>query len=886
MTVGLRTRFALLVALIGFALTGAGCSGGGSAGVGSTGFDCSGDSTNVLCLQQCNLGCTATGCSRTDIAQNEIIILVFSEEVDPNSVNSSSIRFRTASGDEPVGEFFVNGSRVEFVPTLSVSGGTTFFGFTNGETYTMTLVGGDQNADVVRGTSGRPFGETVTCTLRSTNGIVDLNGVPPSATLVVPNGAQVNSASRDTQIQVEFNELIDVTPFLTGTLSPVAFTVRRTRPAAGGGTECDPQSQPQTLAGSQALSFDAARGVSVLNFVPSQELPGNVCVEVSVTDGVTDLSGQPAQPQVFVFKTEVVALQEFDIEEDFGENLLLDADASAGDWVAGQAVFSEIGGDGRHGEFSLDLAFDTNTTVDGRSVYELDCDQTVIPPANTITGSAIAVTDGRFFFSTMVLPAGTRLRFVGSSPPVITVAGRLDIQGDIEVMGRSIEVAQVANATLGQPGALGGIFAGAGGSGGNRCAGVGTGTGEFNGRDGDDARVIAGHAYLASLSGTGGRGSELYPISGLSADQQFGADPPSPGLFYCLSANSGAGGGGMVAPGAPGNIIGIFSGTTPLPNQGIYMGPIAAGGTAVQMFPFPAATGLARSSLHFLIGGAGGGGSASGCSLSLSLARSWASGAGGGGGGGAVALRSGRSLRLAPTGRLLATGGSAFDYVGTSAGAQVAPAGGGSGGSIVLQTAGSSDLAGSINVEGGAGGYFRRTGSTGIGPSGGVVEAQAGAGSPGMVRFEKMTLPALSELGTMLPPAGPDNVAVLSEVDDLISMRSKFYSTNLIFGPQFSHYVIEAIVDGVAMTFSDDATISSMEAGVGQPLRVLFQAANLDVSTGEIIERRSWRASVRSSANQTGIASDGLNGYRFMLFFDRAFASEVTVTNLKVVYLN
>ena len=561
MTVGLRTRFALLVALVGFALTGVSCSGGGSAGVGSTGFDCEGDGSRVLCLQQCNLGCTATGCSRTDIAQNEIIILVFSEEIDPNSVNSSSIRFRTASGDEPVGEFFVNGTRIEFVPTLSVSGGTTFFGFTNGETYTMTIVGGDERADVVRSTSGKPFGETVTCTLRSTNGIVDLNGVPPSATLVVPNGAQINSASRDTQIQVEFNELVDVTPFLTGTLSPVAFSVRRTRPAAGGGFECDPVSQPQTLAGSQALSFDAARGVSVLNFVPSQELPGNVCVEVTITDGVTDLSGQPAQPQVFVFKTEVVALSPFEIEEDFADNLQLDADASAGDWGGSEAVFSEIGGDGRHGEFSVDLAFDTNTTTpEGRRIYELNCDQTIIPPTNTTTGSAIAVTDGRFFFSTMVLPADARLRFVGNSPPVITVAGRLDIQGEIEVMGLSIEVAQVANASFGQDGAPGGIFAGAGGGGGNRCAGVGSGTGEFDGQDGEDARLVAGHAYLASASGTGGRGSALYPTSGMSSDQQFGSDPPTPGLFYCLSANSGGGGGGLLVPGDPGNIIGIFSG--------------------------------------------------------------------------------------------------------------------------------------------------------------------------------------------------------------------------------------------------------------------------------------------------------------------------------------
>ena len=68
---------------------------------------------------------------RSDIAQNEILILQFSDEVDPATVNPSTIRLRTASGELPVGEFFVNGNQVEFVPTLSISGGQTFFGFAN-----------------------------------------------------------------------------------------------------------------------------------------------------------------------------------------------------------------------------------------------------------------------------------------------------------------------------------------------------------------------------------------------------------------------------------------------------------------------------------------------------------------------------------------------------------------------------------------------------------------------------------------------------------------------------------------------------------------------------------------------------------------------------------
>lgn len=884
MTVGV-SRYALLVALLVFALSGFGCSGGGST-VGSTGFDCgSSDSSRVLCLASCNLGCSSTGCSRTDIAQNEIIVLFFSEAVDENSVNSSSIRFRTPTGDEPVGEFLVNDNRVEFVPTLSISGGQTFFGFTSGETYTMTILGGQNQSEVVRSTSGKPFGQTLTCTLQSTKGIVDLNGVPPSATLVSPTNLE--AAPLDSEIVLEFNELIDATPFLSGQNSPVEFTVRRTRPDGNGGTECDPESQPQTLAGSQALSFDAARGVSILAFTPAQELPGNVCIEISVTNGVADLSGRTAQPQVFAFKTVEVPLSDFEIIENFDDESQMDTDASAGTWTGGIAEFAEIGGDGRHGEFSLDLAFDTEQIVDGKRVYQLNTDNTVIPSENTTTGTAVTITNGRYFFSKMVVPGDARLRFVGSTPPVITIAGRLDIQGDIEVNGQSVTTNQIGNTFSGQLGASGGIFGGDGGQGADRCAGVGTGVGgQFNGRDGDDVNVLAGHGYLGARAGTGGQGSELYPASGLDADQQFGQNPPV-GLAYSLSATAGGSGGGLYQPGDDGRVVNIFSGTTPLANAATFMGPPAPGGVAFQLFPFPGA-GLQPSSQHFLVGGAGGGGSGSGCTLSLSLAKSWASGAGGGGGAGAMALRSGRSFRVGPNGRLLAVGGSAFDYVGTSAGAQVAPAGGGSGGSIVMQTAGTSELIGQIDVRGGNGGFFRRQGGNGLGPNNGIVEIQGGDGGPGFVRFEKPTAPTVGDLSSMSPAPTVDNVGTLTEVDDLVSMRSLYYSTELIFGPEFTRYVIEATVDGVPMTFSDDPSVSPMEATIGAPIRVLFQAANLDVTTGEVLNAvpRPWRSSVRSSSNQTGIASDGLNGYRYMLFIDRTVATNVTIDKLTVVYRN
>ena len=884
MTVG-GSRYSLLVALLVFALTGFGCGGGGS-GTGSTGFSCNnGDASGVLCLQQCNLGCSSTGCARTDIAQNEVIIMFFSEAVDPNSVNTSSIRFRTPTGDEPVGEFLVNGNRVEFVPTLSISGGQTFFGFTSGETYTMTIVGGREQAEVVRSTSGKPFDETVICTLQSNLGIVDLNGVPPSAALVSPTNLQ--AAPLNSEIVLEFNELIDATPFLSGTQSPVEFSIRGTIDDGNGGFVCDPASQAQSLAGSQSLSFDAARGVSILAFTPAQTLPGNVCIEISVTNGVTDLSGRSAEPQVFSFQTVVVPLSDFEIEENFNDEAKLDVDASAGTWSGGVAEFAQIGGDGRHGPFSIDFATDTQQIVGGRRLFTLDTGNTLIPARNGTSSASQTITDGRYFFSSLVVPADVRLRFIGTLPPIVSVAGRIDILGDIEVNGQSVTSSQFPTTPLGQPGAVGGIYGGTGGQGGDRCQGVGSGVGQFNGRDGDDVNVAAAHGYFASRAGTGGKGSDLYPASGLNADQQFGTNPPV-GLAYSLSACAGGAGGGLYTAGQPGQGINVFSGTNPLSNAQSFFGPPSVPGNAFPLFPFPPASGIQNSSEHFLVGGSGGGGSASNCTLSLSLARTWASGAGGGGGGGAMALRAGRELRLAPTGRLLAKGGNAFDYVGTSAGGQVAPAGGGSGGSIVLQAGGVTDLLGSIDVSGGAGGFFRRQGGNGLGPNNGIVEVTGGDGGAGFVRFEKPTTPDLGELGGMSPVATADNVGPLLESDDVVSMRSLYYSSNLIFAPQWARYELEAVVDGVPMTFSDDPSVSSMAAIQGAPIRILFQAADLDVVTGEVLntQPREWRTQVRNTLTVPGLNTDQLNGYRFMLFIDRQLASTVTVEKLTVVYRN
>ena len=81
-------------------------------------------------------------------------------------------------------------------------------------------------------------------------------------------------------------------------------------------------------------------------------------------------------------------------------------------------------------------------------------------------------------------------------------------------------------------------------------------------------------------------------------------------------------------------------------------------------------------------------------------------------------------------------------------------------------------------------------------------------------------------------------LASLTEADDLSSFRSEYYTTGLVLGPEFARYEIYATVDGVPVVFSDDPAVSPRAAGVGEPIRAYFQAADMNVSTGEITDAR------------------------------------------------
>src|SRR5690606_11756694 len=210
----------------------AACSGSGSSGGGVL-QDCTATGENVFCLTSCTLGCSHAGCNLNRIAQNEPITRSASPAVDQFSVppHTTSITLSTATGEQPVGDWVVEDNRVTFVPSVLISGGTTFYGFRPDMTYTLR-VAARPSTDVIRSMSGDSLVSPISCTL-SVGGITDLNSVAPEGRLITPT--LTSSVPLDTKIVLEFNEILDPAIFadITSETSPIRYSVKSTQEVGG-----------------------------------------------------------------------------------------------------------------------------------------------------------------------------------------------------------------------------------------------------------------------------------------------------------------------------------------------------------------------------------------------------------------------------------------------------------------------------------------------------------------------------------------------------------------------------------------------------------------------------------------------------------------------------
>lgn len=120
--------------------------------------------------------------------------------------------------------------------------------------------------------------------------------------------------------------------------------------------------------------------------------------------------------------------------------------------------------------------------------------------------------------------------------------------------------------------------------------------------------------------------------------------------------------------------------------------------------------------------------------------------------------------------------------------------------------------------------------------------------------------------------------------DDLAAIASRVYDSGQSVAPVFRRYVIEATVDGVPTTFSDDSAVG-VEATTGSPLRVFFQGVAIDPATSQPTEDvTAWFSRVGTTAGIPSLNDGQRTGFRWIVVADRAVANDIVLNSVKVVY--
>ncbi|PIE24347.1 MAG: hypothetical protein CSA62_03435 [Planctomycetota bacterium] len=871
--------------------------GGGTASTGSVGAaNC--DGGQALCVTSCNLGCGPTGCSISDIAVNQPLVFTFNQPVDPATVNRSTFQLKTARGKEPVGAYLVQKNNVFFVPDIEVIGNEVFFGFEDRETYTLTIPAGNSSLNTIRSLAGAPIGKGFSCRLNVSLGIKDFDGRAPRAKLVLPEPAQRNAAPRDSLIIVEFSELVDTqsllqrNEFTTG----VGIHFRVAKRTKSGKCALD----DFRLEGTWTVGLNQATQRTRIIFRPSELLPGNSCVVVRINDKpsgvdkfrlIRDLKGNPAPPTRLEFGTEAAAVKVFSITEDFADpavhrDTLRDGFA----WAKGAAVPGRLGGSAVLGDFTLhnSALYKQGVKVLRRNKQgeplevEVDASKVVVPSFLSLSGVDQAVNNGILEFASIQVADGETVRFIGDTPPVLKASGKIVIEGSISVSAPDAKAPAYSSSTgrpvNGQPGQPGGPGGASGGQGGALPFNTPTSIGPIDGRDGQAVQLPAGHPLTAAVALTGGRGSKALPIPNASAttkanyDKQVGYSALSG--YISQQCSAGGGGGGFLTVGMGGKVVDNKLGTSGSPTAADFGLP-SLGGSAVDISSL-----FTRSeSSGFLFGFGGSGGGGAGLNPMGSVKQTpvtWSSGSGGAGGGGFLWIKAGTDLVLGNRGKLLSRGGKAPTFgMDTTNMFAPAAAGGGSGGAILLQSGGTPDLRGEINVLGGAGGKMSPLSSYSL-----RVDSLGGDGGAGFVRVEADPAPDYKSFLNFQPAASAKNAGKLKDVDsDSASMLfTNFYRTGLLFPPTYTAYLVKAKIGSQTVLFSDDPSRSTVKAEAGQPVVFFIQSAQ---ASGKQLKNLSpWYMGEVDSLNLRGG-----NSFRFSIRVDRSKTSQpVEIQSVQVFY--
>lgn len=879
----MRTRLLGISLLSTALLTVGGCGGGGSANTGNLRATCTGRGN--LCITSCNLGCSISGgCSISDIAVNQPLVFVFSKPIDKNSVNSTSFNLRGSLGEVPLGDYVVQGNKVLFVPSQMTVGGQPVFGFKKGETYSIHFETGPSG---VRSVGGGVLTKPFDCSVRASLGVIDLDGKPPEARLLLPS--KLTNVPVDSLVILEFSEVINTATFQNGGAGNALFFKIRL-PAANG--KCSSRELP--LPGTVSVSVDPVNNRSRVVFRPAFLLPGNSCVRVQVTNQILDLAGNGSKEASFEFRTETRASAEQFIDENFASKGQFDPSASGAIWLGnGKLLAGKVGGSGILGDFDVRLGTDKGKDKNGNRVYEWDTTKIDIPARQTLDGKNHTITNGVFEFSSFVLKGTQVMRIVGPNIPRFIVSGRVQIDGKIELVVPPFKKPS-AFGTKGLPGGKGAVGGASGGQGGDRGNLSG---GDFNGRPGGVVQLPPGHPRASQAAGTAGQGSKANPQDKKTIfEAQTYSNGTKQASFFSRQGSAGGGGGSLWSPdgksylGQPGKML--KTNTKPK-EQDMYLakefGPDAPGGKPFPVLPVVSSK---KSSELFLIGGSGGGGGGSHILFSNASGNTgtmvWSPGAGGAGGGGVIHFQAGNDFILNATGSILCEGGFGYKIESSlQAGKAPASGGGGSGGSVLIQTGGIPTIAGDISVLGGKGGEMTEGSFSYL-----FVKNVGGQGGAGYIRVEADPAPNHISFGSSFRPAPtPQNVGLLRAIDytPVTVARSRWYAAQTLFPPTWLSYVIKAKVDGIPVTYSDDIKKfpGSKKAKSGEAVVFLIQSTDVDVKSGKPIGKFTpWVEGEAKPLN--GFSGKVGNGFRFIIRFDRSKTASgkgsIEVDSVRVFY--
>jgi len=208
----------------------------------------------------------------TDVPLNQVVSAVFSVPMSPDTINGTTFSL-TGPGTTPVGglvAYAAIGNQLVFLPTANLMAGTT---------YTAKITTGVQDL------ASSPLASDYIWTFKTGTAPVI---VSPTLTLTVPANLATNVAL-NAAVSATFSEAMN--PL---TLNPATFQLTTGGTLASGGT----------LIGA-TITYDAVNFIATLT--PTSDLTASTTYSVLVTDGATDLAGDPlvntGKPNPWTFKT-------------------------------------------------------------------------------------------------------------------------------------------------------------------------------------------------------------------------------------------------------------------------------------------------------------------------------------------------------------------------------------------------------------------------------------------------------------------------------------------------------------------------------------------------------------------------------------------------------